>query len=271
MASPQKRDTKTRSLFAPQPGQRAQPVPFVPGPNPDLPKFIAEHSTPYDPKTDKYDVPAFDRDIEVNKAAPPRAILNMHRYWSKKHWAAIREYVHHYLPGKYYPNDTGLVLDCFAGSGMTGVAAMMEDRACVLIDISVIAAFISYCYTHPSEPDTFQAAYEAMMTAPYSEDLRKRLKVVAGEDITNLREELDWLYSTKCDRCGGDAKTEFMVYSQRYQCPRCGEEYFTSSELMNYDILTGKRKMARKFGTLGESSIVRIPEKVIKAYNKTKK
>ena len=75
----------------------------------------------------------------------------------------------------------------------------------------------------------------------------------------------------KCYKCNIDVKKKYVVKDgiKLYclKCPRCGEEYFTSSELMKYDILTGKRKMARKFGTLGESSIVRIPEKVIKAYN----
>lgn len=63
--------------------------PFVPGPNPELPDFIKRHATPYDPETDEYDVPAFDRDLIVDKAAPPKAIYDMHTYWSKKHWAAI--------------------------------------------------------------------------------------------------------------------------------------------------------------------------------------
>src|SRR5437899_1478281 len=82
---------------------------FVPGPNPKLPEFVAEHVTPYAPATDKYDMPAFDRDLVVDKAAPPKAIYDMHSYWSKKHWAAIREYIKHYLPEKYYPRGTGLV------------------------------------------------------------------------------------------------------------------------------------------------------------------
>lgn len=93
---------------------------LVPGPNPRLEEFIKAHATPYDPAKDKCDVPAFDRDLIVDKAAPPKAIYDMHSYWSKKHWAAIREYIRHYLPEKYYPRGTGLVLDCFSGSGMTG-------------------------------------------------------------------------------------------------------------------------------------------------------
>jgi hypothetical protein len=197
--------------------------PFVPGPNPELPEFIRRHATPYDPKTDRYDVPAFDRDIVVDKAHPPKAIYDMHTYWSKKHWAAIRQYIQHYLPGKFYPKGTGLVLDCFSGSGMTGVAAMMENRPCVLIDASPAAAFISHCYTHPVDPDEIQEAYKRMMTDPYPSELQKKLKKITGEEIKDLQQELEWLYATRCDRCGGPAMTEYVVYSERFQCPGCAE------------------------------------------------
>lgn len=197
--------------------------PFTPGPNQNLLEFISKHTTPYEERTDQYDVPAFDRDLIVDKAAAPKAIYDMHTYWSKKHWAAIREYIRHYLPKKYYPEGTGLVLDCFSGSGMTGVAAMMENRPCVLIDASPAAAFISHCYTHPVDPQELQEAYDQMMTAEYSDELQIKLKEVTGKEIRNLQQELDWLYGTKCNRCGGDATTEYVVYSERFQCPRCGD------------------------------------------------
>jgi DNA modification methylase len=131
MANKQETAVQQRFSYRDEKETKAQPVPFVPGPNPDLPKFIGEHSTPYDPKTDKYDVPAFDRDIVVDKAAEPKAIYDMHLYWSKKHWASIREYIRHYLPRKFYPDGQGLVSDPFCGSGMTGVAALLEtSRSC---------------------------------------------------------------------------------------------------------------------------------------------
>ena len=98
----------------PVPPKKAAYKPFQPGPNPALPDFIRRHLTPYDPATDRYDVPAFDRDIMVDKAYPPKAIYDMHTYWSKKHWAAIREYIRHYLPreilSKGYRPRPGLLL-----------------------------------------------------------------------------------------------------------------------------------------------------------------
>jgi DNA modification methylase len=197
--------------------------PFVPGPNPRLKEFIAEHAKAYDPATDKYDVGPFDRDLIVDKAAPPKAIYDMHGSWSKKHWAAIREYIKHYLPMKYYPRGTGVVLDCFSGSGMTGVAAMMEDRPCLLIDTSPAAAFISHCYTHPVDPEDLQTVFDRMMIDPYPMNLIDTLTETTGQEIRNLRQELAWLYETRCDRCGGKGMTDYIVYSQRFQCPNCAQ------------------------------------------------
>jgi 16S rRNA G966 N2-methylase RsmD len=237
------RDTRTRSLFAPKPGERPPPEPFVPGPNPKLPDFIRAHSTPYDPATDTYNVGPFTRDIVVDKATPPKAIYDMHTYWSKKHWAAIREYIRHYLPPRFYPKGTGLVLDCFSGSGMTGVAAMMEDRPCVLIDASPAAAFISHCYTHPVDSDDLQSAYERMLHDPYPPELASKLRKIAGREIQSLEQEIDWLYETRCDRCGGAAATEYVVYSERFQCPNCGEVvalFDCPSEMVPYE--TGSKK-----------------------------
>jgi hypothetical protein len=72
-------------------------------PNPNLRAFVQKHlaERPYDPETDKYDVPAFDHAIETTKAT---AIYNMHTYWSKKPHDAIRQYIRHYTkPGVSRP------------------------------------------------------------------------------------------------------------------------------------------------------------------------
>ena len=50
------------------------------------------------------------------------------------------------------------------------------------------------------------------------------------------------------------------------RCSQCGEEYFTSSELIKFDILTGKRKLVRKFGILGDSTVMRLPPKIVQHY-----
>lgn len=163
-------------------------------PNPNLRAFVEAHrqERPYDPETDDYDVPAFDQPIETTKAT---AIYNMHTYWSKKPHDAICQYIRHYTQ----PGD--LVLDPFCGSGGTALAALMEGCQAIAIDRSPAATFITKNYCTPVDVDELQAAFE---------DIKRKVKP-----------EIDWLYETRCDRCGGKATTAYTVYSQVFQCPRC--------------------------------------------------
>jgi DNA modification methylase len=166
-------------------------------PNPNLRAFVEQHlkERPYDPETDDYDVPAFDTPIETTKAT---AIYNMHTYWSKKPHDAIRQYIRHYTK----PGD--LVLDPFCGSGGTALAALMEGRKAIAIDRSPAATFITKNYCTPVDVDELRKAFE---------ELKAKVKP-----------EIDWLYETRCDRCGGKATTAYTVYSQVFQCPRCLEK-----------------------------------------------
>lgn len=166
-------------------------------PNPNLRAFVEEHvkEKPYDPEKDEYNVEAFNEPIKTTKAT---AIYNMHTYWSKKPHDAIQQYIRHYTePGN-------LVLDPFCGSGSTALAALMEGRKAIAIDRSPAATFITKNYCTPVDPDELEEAFE---------ELKEKVKP-----------EIDWLYETRCDRCGGKATTSYTVYSQVFQCPRCLEK-----------------------------------------------
>ena len=165
------------------------------GPNPNLRHFVEQHATPYDPATDKYNKKPFDKPITTTKAT---AIYNMHTYWSKKPHDAIRQYIHHYTQ----PGD--IVLDPFCGSGGTALAALMEGRTAIAIDLSPAATFITKNYCTPVDAAELQSAFE---------DLQRKVK-----------SEMDWLYETRCDRCDGRATTAYTVYSYVFQCPRCLEK-----------------------------------------------
>ena len=145
---------KKTKQYSHQPSLINRQVPEMPegyyssGPNPNLRRFVEEHATPYDPATDNYNVPPFDKPITTTKAT---AIYNMHTYWSKKPHDAIRQYIRHYTQ----PGD--LVLDPFCGSGGTALAALMEGRAAIAIDLSPAATFITKNYCTPVDVDELQA------------------------------------------------------------------------------------------------------------------
>lgn len=73
-----------------------------------------------------------------------------------------------------------------------------------------------------------------------------------------------------CYSCGVGVKKSVVVKQgvslSCLKCPKCGEEYYTSSELIKFDIKTGNRDMIRKFGTVGDSMVMRFPTKVLKQY-----
>lgn len=77
-------------------------------------------------------------------------------------------------------------------------------------------------------------------------------------------------FMKKCYKCNTDVKPAKCVKDgislKCMRCQKCGEEYFTSSELIKYDIKTGKREMIRKFGTVGDSIVLRLPSKVLQDY-----
>ena len=192
-----KHDRQVGSLFRKEVPKMPEGYYFGDKPNPNLRAFAEQHlkEWPYDPETDDYDVPSFDKPIETTKAT---AIYNMHTYWSKKPHDAIRQYICHYTK----PGD--LVLDPFCGSGGTALAALMEGRKAIAIDRSPAATFITKNYCTPVDIDELQRAFE---------ELKRKVKP-----------EIDWLYETRCDRCGGKATTAYTVYSQVFQCPRCMEK-----------------------------------------------
>jgi len=164
-------------------------------PNPNLRAFVEQHlrEKPYDPLTDTYDVPAFTEAITIDQRKSP--IMDLHIYWSKKPHDAIRQYIQHYTQ----PGD--LVLDQFCGSGSTALAALMEGRKAIAIDRSPAATFITKNYCTPVDLGELQAAFEELEAS--------------------VEPEIDWLYETRCDHCGGRAMTEYTAYSQVFRCDRC--------------------------------------------------
>lgn len=159
----------------------------------DLTEFIQRYGKPYDPATDDYRRPPFASPVKAGKAT---AIYNAHSYHTKVPPQGIEPYIAHYT------NPGDIVLDPFCGSGMTGVAALMQGRRVILNDLSPAAAHIAYNYCTPVDVVILKKEFE-------------RIKAVA-------KDEFDWLYGTICDRCKGPATVQYTVWSDVLECDRCG-------------------------------------------------
>jgi rubredoxin len=197
-------------------------------PNPFLADFIRCYGKPYDPETDDYHREPFASDVSEGKSDP---IYTAHSYHTKVPHKAIMRYILHYTE----PGD--VVLDGFAGSGMTGVAAQLCSnpdpdlkyaieserhhaglplpewgaRKAVLNDLGVAATFIEANYNLPFDVKEFER--EA-----------KRI-------LSELEKECGWMYETVHE---GETKgrINYTVWSQIFSCPECtGEINFLEEAL----------------------------------------
>lgn len=189
-------------------------------PNPWLTDLANAWSTPYDPDHDSYRREPFAVDVSEGKTD---AYYKLHGYHTKvPHLAIVPSILHYTKPGD-------LVLDGFAGSGMTGVAAQWCGRApveyrrtleatwkaqsrpapewgarrAILNDLSPAATFIAAGYTLPFDVTAFAGQ--------------------ARRILDEVEQELGWMYETR-HTDGRLGRIEYTVWSEVFSCPACGGE-----------------------------------------------
>lgn len=195
-------------------------------PNPFIEEFIKENGHPYDEATDDYHREPFASDVSEGKADP---IYMAHAYHTKVPHKAIMRYILHYTD----PGD--VVFDGFCGTGMTGVAAQMcgaadssmqyllqqelksdvkfGTRNAVLNDLAPVAGFISGNYTTTTDAVKLRADFESI--------------------LDDADRKYGWVYQTKHASTNSQisslipeeyGKINFIVWSDVYICPNCGQE-----------------------------------------------
>jgi 16S rRNA G966 N2-methylase RsmD len=130
--------------------------------------------------------------VAVKRSDP---VYNAHGYLTKVPVTAIVPFIEAFTD----PGD--LVVDPFAGSGMTGVAAAMTGRRAVMSDISVLGCHIGSGYLNLVDVVQLQQA-----TA------RAQVRV---------HERFPHAYEYRCARCTSEAVLSRRVWSIEYECESC--------------------------------------------------
>lgn len=149
--------------------------------------------------TDPYGVPGSALDglptlVQVRRSDP---VYMAHAYLTKVPVAAITPFIEAFTE----PGD--VVLDPFAGSGMTGVAALVTGRRAVLYDVAVLGRHIGSNYVNLVEADLLGERGEQV--------------------VERARERIGDAYAVGCDSCGGEAQLAKTVWSAVVECGACGE------------------------------------------------
>lgn len=200
-------------------------------PNPWLAEFVEHYGKPYDPQQ-TYSREPLAIDVSVGKTD---AIYRAHSYHTKvPHLAIVPSILHYTQPGD-------IVLDGFAGSGMTGVAAQWcgnapasyrheiemawkqegrkppqwGARRVVLNDLSPAATFIGANYNIPFDVDAFANAGKQL--------------------LKEVEQEIGWMYETLHSDGKTKGRIEYTVWSQVYSCPECTSEVNFTAEALDED------------------------------------
>jgi len=119
----------------------------------------------------------------------------IHKYWARKPSNVVRSYI------EYYTERGDVVLDPFAGSGVTLVESLLCGRRAVAVDLNPVACLIMEASVTPVDFDLVQHHYEELEhhIEPYISDL----------------------FQTDCRRCGSPAIATHFVWGGVYECIQC--------------------------------------------------
>ncbi len=146
-------------------------------------------------------------------------IYNCHAYLTKVPIRAIQPFIETFTkPGE-------VVVDFFAGSGMTGLAALMLNRRARLSDISVLGKHIATGY---------------LMDAA-----TPGLRAEANQAMAAARKALGTLYMTKRGSDGTKVEMIRTIWSFTYLCPSC------RNEMVFYEALNARGGVPQRCSSCG--------------------
>ncbi|MDM8522960.1 DNA methyltransferase [Desulfococcaceae bacterium HSG8] len=178
-------------------------------PNPFIEDFIKQYGKPYDPNL-PYSRQSFAADVSEGRSG---TVYDAHTYHTKVPHKAIMRYILHYT------NPGDVVLDGFAGTGMTGVAAGLcvnpqtelkdtfhgepGERKSIIADICPAATFIAAGYANNLSPDHFKRA--------------------AVDVLGKAETEIGWIYKTQDDKSNAE-EIIYTIWSDVFICPECAND-----------------------------------------------
>jgi len=163
---------------------------------------------------------AFRPKTHLNRQIPPEphtAMYVWHKYWSRKTWNVVGEFI------KHYTREQEVVFDPFAGSGVVAIEAARHGRRAIVIDLNPAASLITEL------------------------TLRQVNLVALREAFTRIekqvRRRIEKLYEVHCLKCGRPLVPSCFVregdevLEVRYpECPRCKHRCETGCEPKQEDL-----------------------------------
>ena len=129
-------------------------------------------------------LPNLLRDLGVIEASVHTPVYMMHKFWARRPWKVFRKIIEVFTqPGQ-------VILDPFAGGGVTLVEGLILRRKVVAVDLNPLACFIMRCQVLPIDLRRYKEAIAI---------LRSKLEPIAYK-----------LYGIKCPACSSYTTVEWI-------------------------------------------------------------
>lgn len=138
------------------------------------------------------------------RSAGHSPIYKVHKYFARRPHNQFRSIIEFYVP------ENGIVLDCFAGGGVSLIEGLSANRRVISIDFNEIASLVQLFEVSDLTSNAVNNAFD-MLTAECPTEV------------------VDWFRST-CRACGDNADVRWFERAYRVACPYCCSETLLDNE-----------------------------------------
>jgi len=149
--------------------------------------------------------------LEPCKKPPKRPVDEIHKYWARKPWWAVSQYI------LTYSKEGDVVCDPMCGSGIIGYEALRTRRRAILVDLNPFAIFLSRNTIRPLDSKKLSSAFEEVLSRPIDRDVATEDGETFIARGTSVKDSLCCLYKTTCRSCKADADVVYYVWDTIYQ------------------------------------------------------
>jgi len=147
-------------------------------------------------------IPAFSETVEAKVHTP---VYTMHKYFARRPWNVFNRLI------AYYSSPGDIVLDPFAGGGVTVVESLKLRRKAIGVDVNPLATYVSSMEIRTLDLSSFEEAFSHLKS--------------------KLKDEIHSLYVTRCEKCNGLAVADWIEWNEdkrrpmrlKYDCDHCGD------------------------------------------------
>ena len=143
----------------------------------------------------------FEKEIKANTY---KGIYAMHKYWAKKPFNVIAEYINHFT------KEGDIVFDPFCGSGVVITESLMNNRRAIANDLNPVSTFITEKTTKPIDIKLLEKEFKSIKQ--------------------KTKSRIDELYEIHCPECGDKVIVTHSIWKKEtpikmwFDCKKCNKK-----------------------------------------------